>query len=888
MRKYFAIFGIIFVLAQLVWVPRISADDATQPSNSPCYPFLARYGMFDDYERITYDHGLLQIHLRVLRPIYNPLGWLQSVTFYSADCNKTEQYDINFSQTDMWLPGLMQDYSVRFSSRTHFDIWNDENNTKIDCTACSVDIPATFANGTPYTYLTYYAHTGDYRPLELSTSSPVQVDYVPNEPILIIPGMLSTRLNKDEQEVWLNVAKMILDPKDDFLNSLEMDSNGKPIEASVQAGDVIDKIGYVFGDFHYSDLLVKEFVDKGYKLGEDLFLWGYDWRLSAAENSKLLKNKIADLTSSGIKINIVAHSMGGLILKDYLANNSDDTKIDKVFFAGTPNLGSEKAAKLLLFGDNMGVPLLSAAKLQSLATNMPSIYDLIPSQQYYKYSAGFYDDLTNPALKTIFTYQDSKGLLLANNKNSHLINQSESWHLAADELDLSAKPYQAYNLVGCGVYTEKTITKMYAGQPTLGQKIIRDTKYRITADTGDGTVLLPSAMHLNLGAGKRWFFPGAVHTNMLSDKNVIDFIVSKVTGEERAVNASLTSENCGLDGKLISFDSKVDLKIIDQNGKSVVPGVGADLQKIGDQSFLYLPTDSGKKYKVEATPKDSKPITTQVTEYKNNNSKNYYYNDINLNGGQTLNIDVGGDGETLEKVDPTDSAPEPVAPDQVTEDTDSTPPTTSVKRKDGTLAKEGLLSLNLNNRTLVFNATDDNPGTVTTLYSVDDGASWQLVLLNHEILIQLGQDKILFFSVDKSQNQEEIQELNFDWLNDTQTQLPSTTNTDTPTTNTDNNTDDSEDPIVDQVDSEGPSINDTANDTAAETEPDGQVLSAYETSTSPGQSNININLSGIAHEISPRPIENNYYLNQDPYLFLWQKLRVSSAWVWKMWNLMIF
>lgn len=879
MRKYCAIFGVVFVLSQLVWVPRTSADDATQQSNTPCYPFLTRYGTFDDYQRINYDHGLLQIHLRVLRPIYNPLGWLQSVVFYSADCSKTEQYDINFSQIDMWLPGLMQDYSIRFSSRTHFDIWNDENNSKIDCVACSVDIPDTFKNGTSYTYLTYYAHTGDYRPLELSTSSPVQVDYVPNESVLIIPGMLSTRLKKDDQEVWLDVAKMILDPKDDFLNSLEMDANGKALASNVHPDAVIDKIGYLFGDFHYSDLLEKEFIDKGYKLGEDLFLWGYDWRLSAAENSRLLKNKIADLTSNGNKINIVAHSMGGLILKDYLANNSDDNKIDRVFFAGTPNLGSEKAAKLLLFGDNMGIPLLSATKLQSLATNMPSVYDLIPSQQYYKYSPGFYDDLTNPVLKTIFTYQDSKGLLLANNKNSYLINQSENWHLATDELDLSAKPYQAYNLVGCAVYTEKTITKMYAGQPTLGQKIIRDTKYRITADTGDGTVLLPSAMHLNLGAGKRWFFSGTVHNNMLSDKNVIDFIVSKITGEDRVVNASLTSENCGLDGKLISFDSSVDLKITDQNGNSVVPGMGADLQKIGDQSFLYLPTDNGKKYKVEATPKDSKPLTTQVTEYKNNNSKNYYYNNLNLNGGQTLNLDVGGDGETLEKVDPTDSTPIPIVPDEVIEDTDLTPPATQAKRKDGTTPKEGLLSLNLDNRTLVFSATDDKTGVATTLYSVDEGASWQIIPTNHELLVQLGQDKILFFSVDKSQNQEEIQELDFDWLNETQTQ----TQTPTPTSGDSSNPQETEDTTTDQIDPESPVDNTT------DQESEGQVLSAYDNSgISAASPNININLSGLPQEPALRPIENNYYLNQDPYLFLWQKLRVSTSWAWKMWNLIIF
>ena len=75
----------------------------------------------------------------------------------------------------------------------------------------------------------------------------------------------------------------------------------------------------------YSDHLVKEFVAQGYVKDTDLFTFPYDWRYGVDEDTVAkLKQKIADVlkTSEADKVDIVAHSTGGLIVKKYVMESS--------------------------------------------------------------------------------------------------------------------------------------------------------------------------------------------------------------------------------------------------------------------------------------------------------------------------------------------------------------------------------------------------------------------------------------------------------------------------------------------------------------------------------------------------------------------------------------
>lgn len=101
------------------------------------------------------------------------------------------------------------------------------------------------------------------------------------------------------------------------------------------------KLDPIFGT--YNDL-IKSFLAEGYVLEKDLFLFPYQWRDSNVKNAVLLKSKIQAIKSQtkSNKVDIVAHSMGGLLAREYL--EADDywleDDVDQLITLGTPHNGA--------------------------------------------------------------------------------------------------------------------------------------------------------------------------------------------------------------------------------------------------------------------------------------------------------------------------------------------------------------------------------------------------------------------------------------------------------------------------------------------------------------------------------------------------------------------
>ncbi len=97
--------------------------------------------------------------------------------------------------------------------------------------------------------------------------------------------------------------------------------------------------------FHTYDNLYDEFIDNGYVAEKDLFTLPYDWRNSNVDNSKLLKDKIDEVKEKvdWPKVDIVAHSMGGLLAREYIESDYYNNDIDQLITLGTPNRGAPEA-----------------------------------------------------------------------------------------------------------------------------------------------------------------------------------------------------------------------------------------------------------------------------------------------------------------------------------------------------------------------------------------------------------------------------------------------------------------------------------------------------------------------------------------------------------------
>ena len=95
--------------------------------------------------------------------------------------------------------------------------------------------------------------------------------------------------------------------------------------------------------FHTYDNLYDEFVAEGYVPEKDLFTFPYEWRDSNVENAKKLKTKIAEITKTWPKVDLVAHSMGGLLAREYIESDAYTGDVDQLITLATPNLGTPEA-----------------------------------------------------------------------------------------------------------------------------------------------------------------------------------------------------------------------------------------------------------------------------------------------------------------------------------------------------------------------------------------------------------------------------------------------------------------------------------------------------------------------------------------------------------------
>lgn len=115
-----------------------------------------------------------------------------------------------------------------------------------------------------------------------------------------------------------------------------------------------------------------------------LFAFPYDWRKSSAENAAALSNYVGCIEQFfplNTRINILAHSMGGLLARRYILANPGKT--DRLITIATPWLGAPKANYALETGDIGFSPLIRNATSKALVEFFPGMHELLPSQAYF-------------------------------------------------------------------------------------------------------------------------------------------------------------------------------------------------------------------------------------------------------------------------------------------------------------------------------------------------------------------------------------------------------------------------------------------------------------------------------------------------------------------------
>ena len=253
-------------------------------------------------------------------------------------------------------------------------------------------------------------------------------------PVIVIPGILGSTLVDPNTGIvaWGEIGRGLENPKkdeeirrialpmqegktfqelkdnlvaEDALESVKITIYGITVEVNTYS-DILKSLGV--GGFRNEDYGESKKVDYGNRHYTS-FQFAYDWRRDLVEAAKRLHAYILEkrayvqeeiakrhgIENRDVKFNIIAHSMGGLVVRYYLrygtADLPDDGSlppltwegcryVNKVILIGTPNGGSIDSFHQLVEGTHLapGLPSFDAAILGT----MPAVYQLLPRKRH--------------------------------------------------------------------------------------------------------------------------------------------------------------------------------------------------------------------------------------------------------------------------------------------------------------------------------------------------------------------------------------------------------------------------------------------------------------------------------------------------------------------------
>lgn len=644
-----------------------------------------------------------------------------------------------------------------------------------------------------------------------------------NVPVIVVPGIMGSYLYYNDSKVWLPEVNGI-----DEFQKLQLGSNGESIYPIAAIGAIeefrsfVKVLPCIGSPVPCSDLVTNTFSllfryleEAGYKKyilgkdgkidfynGEDLFVFAYDWRLDIRNSAKNLAAAIDEITSKtgSEKVNIVAHSQGGLVTKQYVEERGGGL-VDKVIFVGTPHLGAPKAFKVLLHGGDLMetsyLKIMSGdlqASFGGLAKNMPSAYQLLPSRQYVN------EESENYVHDKIF----GSGWLDYNNTlkfvEDHVADSQEDFFGRAillhgdgsnvdggingiDTLDLPSKGIHTYNISGCSGGTIGAI-RYYWHYTYLAP--FPDIAHDILWVNGDMTVPLLSAQSTR--ANSYYYVKDGIHSDLPSTwgayqligsilqnkSSTFDFTMFSHVGESSNVCDIGTGTGAvigELFGYAISVHSPIDLHIYDSQGRHLGPVSNerfietniplASYETIGHEKFIFLPIGNTYRIVGEGTSAGTFDMEVKIIE-DGNVIKTVLYDDVHVSGTEMrirgeissvkmnhlLEVDQNGDGIF-------ESMTEPSAVLNAEESGDVTAPTTTGSII-GPKLNTGMWYVGTT--TVSLTATDDNSGVLKMDYSLDGGRTWN-IYVNPFPVSEEGTTTVSYFSIDRAGNNEMLKTL---------------------------------------------------------------------------------------------------------------------------------
>ena len=236
---------------------------------------------------------------------------------------------------------------------------------------------------------------------DLERLYPAQARTGDRVPVIVIPGMLGSRLvHRDTGvEAWpVNSRKLLTSGYPELAFKIDPVTL-EPLDDGLVPGGLFDS---AFGRDFYSRIIKALQESGGYRQAQPgqhatrgealMYVFTYDWRkdmvASVRELDALIEQIRSDYADPDLRVDIVAHSMGGLIVRYYERYGTEDVlggdyfpvtgagarKLRRLVLIGTPNEGTAFSVYSFLNGYQVA---LSRLPPQGVVT-MPAMYQFFP------------------------------------------------------------------------------------------------------------------------------------------------------------------------------------------------------------------------------------------------------------------------------------------------------------------------------------------------------------------------------------------------------------------------------------------------------------------------------------------------------------------------------
>ncbi|MCU5203394.1 lipase/acyltransferase domain-containing protein [Bacillus paranthracis] len=443
---------------------------------------------------------------------------------------------------------------------------------------------------------------------------------------IFVPGIKGTELYEGKNKRWFPATR-----KD--LKSLN-------IENKLQAEKVLTSVNALF--FIHIDLyqgVIDKFID------DDKFIpYPYDWRQSVLDIVDDFVDFILETAdSSNEDIILVAHSMGGILSKLAILKIQEKGRIDvikKLITIGTPWKGSPEAYKVLEYGEpgiysnlSQVLPLFNDKDTRSLARQLPSTYQLLPSEEYFNEP---YGNFIISASKDSITYDDVKSkvqqMYNEENKKSEEESVIDVWKeyiLPIHNAMKADMPVEHDCLIGIDHPTFYTF-------PEKSYSFMRMYKSPSLIRNGDGVVPFISALpHHEANV----YNVTSLHREQCSNSDVVNFIEWSLNdkegarpvgigeldvhaGEDRWLIENTKLKNgimarimCPVETTIVDKDQNYIAGVIDPSLSSYNPLVKTnDIQylQIGDAKYLYYTGEEELNFEINAYKEGIAEVAVEV------------------------------------------------------------------------------------------------------------------------------------------------------------------------------------------------------------------------------------------------------------------------------------